>query len=84
MATIWAARSRTGTFVCWEARRSLSNASDAAQRDWAMMIPLACSITGMVSSRASNRAFSDCCSRSRPSRVDRRSRLAFAMIRWIA
>jgi hypothetical protein len=42
------------------------------QRDWAMMTPLACSVTGMVSSRASNRAYSDCRSRSRPSREGRR------------
>ena len=47
-------------------------------------LPLACSITGMVSSRASNRACSDYCIRSGPAGEDRRRRRASALVRRAA
>jgi hypothetical protein len=39
-------------------------------RDWAMMMPSACSITGMLSIRATSRANSDRCSASRHASAD--------------
>ena len=52
VATSWAASSRTGTLLRCDARRSRSNASASLRPDWAIRMPLACSITGMVPSRA--------------------------------
>ncbi len=64
LATIWAARSRTATLVCWETCRRIWKASVSPQRDWAMMMPLACSITGMVRSRAASWVYAGGCAGS--------------------
>jgi hypothetical protein len=74
-ATIMAARSRTFTFPCWEVRRRASNACSSVQPRWAMMMPLACSITGMLVSRDRSRAYAEYRSRSRSVRAaSRRAR----------
>ena len=47
-------------------------ASSGAHPSWAMMMPLACSITAMVPSRARSRAYAESCKTSRrdlPSRI---------------
>ena len=64
-STIRAARTLTLTLALCEARRSRSNASSGPHSCWAMRIPLACSITGMVSSLACSRANADSWSFSR-------------------
>ena len=56
LATMRAASSRIGMLLRCDARRRMSNASASPQLEWAMMTPLACSIIGMDSSRASSRA----------------------------
>lgn len=57
--TMCAASSRTGMLLRCDARRSRSKASTSPHRDCIMMMPLACSITGMVSTRATRRRNSE-------------------------
>ena len=59
-----AARSRIFTFSRWGTRRSASNAGSSRQPYWAMRMPLACSIMGMLASRACSRAYAEYRSRS--------------------
>ena len=62
-ATIWAASSRTGMLLRWDARRSRSNACACPQCDSAMMMPIARSITARDC-----KASSSCPARSRARR----------------
>jgi hypothetical protein len=55
-STICAASTYSLTLVRWEIRRSRSNASSGPHRCWAITMPLACSITGMVPILARSRA----------------------------
>ncbi len=57
--TMRLARTFTLTLAFCEARRSRSNASSGPQRHCAIKMPLACSITGMVSNLACSRANAD-------------------------
>jgi hypothetical protein len=63
--TICSARTLTLMLARCEARRSRSNASSGPHLCWAITMPLACSITGMLSSRAWSRANAESCSISR-------------------
>ena len=64
-STRCAARTLILTLARWDARRSRSNASSGPHRFWAITMPLACSITGMVSSLACSRANAESCRTSR-------------------
>jgi hypothetical protein len=65
LRTMSAARSLTRTLVRCDARRSMSNASSGPRQDCAIKMPLACSITGMLSRRACSLATVASWSRSR-------------------
>src|SRR5215831_12147280 len=57
--TCWITRTakmRSLTLACWDIPHSIANASSGSHRHWAMMTPLACSITGTHGAR--------CCSES--------------------
>ena len=54
--TICSASTCSLTLVRWDTRRSSSNASSGPHPCWAITMPFACSITGMVLSLARSRA----------------------------
>jgi hypothetical protein len=71
-STICSASTCTLILARWDARRSRSNASSGPHPCWAMMTPLARSITAMVCCRAASRANAEWCRiscRDRPRRI---------------
>jgi hypothetical protein len=71
-STICAASACNLMLVRWDAWRSRPNASSGPHPRCAIMTPLACSISGMVSCLAASRAYAESCKtcrRDRPSRI---------------